>query len=124
MKVLIVDDSALSRRMLRRSMEELGHICTEACDGVTALERYALEKPDLVVLDLVMPGLSGFDVLQALKGLDPNARVLVCSSDLQTISRDRVKRDGALGMLNKPVTLEQVSAALNAVRTQGHVWSS
>ena len=66
MKVLIVDDSALSRRTLRRILESAGYEVVEADDGMTALEVYFLEKPNLVLLDLVMKGMYGLDVLVKL----------------------------------------------------------
>ena len=53
-KILIVDDSALSRRTLRRILESAGYEAVEADDGMAALEMYFLEKPGLVLLDLVM----------------------------------------------------------------------
>jgi two-component system, chemotaxis family, chemotaxis protein CheY len=122
MKFLVVDDSPLSRRMVRSALEQLGHSVVEAGDGAAALERYVLEKPDFVFLDLVMPGLSGFEVLTHLRTLDPEARVIVCSADIQLSTRDRIKKGGALAMLNKPVNAEQVSAKLNTILGGQDVW--
>jgi two-component system chemotaxis response regulator CheY len=115
MKFLVVDDSGLSRKMARTALQQLGHTVVEAPDGAAALERYVLEKPDFVLLDLVMPGMSGFDVLVHLRALDPAARVIVCTADIQSTSRERVQRDGALGVLNKPVNIDQISAKLNEI---------
>jgi two-component system chemotaxis response regulator CheY len=115
MKFLIVDDSGLSRRMIRKRVEELGHTAVDAADGAAALERYALEKPDFVFLDLVMPGLSGFEVLALLRAMDPNARIIVCTADVQTSTREIVKQAGAAAIINKPVSLEQISATLNSI---------
>lgn len=109
--------------MVRRALEQLGHSCVEAADGAAALESYVLEKPDFVFLDLVMPGLSGFDVLAHLRAVDPEARVIVCSADIQLSTRDRVKKGGALGMLNKPVSAEQISAKLNLILSGQDVWA-
>ena len=53
-RILIVDDSALSRRMLRRILEGAGHEVIEAEDGMVAIEKYFLNKPDVVLLDLIM----------------------------------------------------------------------
>ena len=76
-KILIVDDSALSRRTLRRILESAGYEAVEADDGMTALEMYFLEKPGLVLLDLVMKGMYGLDVLVKLREMDQDARVIV-----------------------------------------------
>ena len=101
-KVLLVDDSGLARRSTRRVLEEAGYTVVEAEDGLSALERFAIEKPDLVLLDLVMKGMYGLDVLSKLREMDPNARVVVMSADIQTSSRDMVQSAGALGFLTKP----------------------
>ena len=73
-KVLIVDDSALSRRTLRRILEAAEFEVVEADDGMAALEVYFLEKPGLVLLDLVMKGMYGLDVLVKLREMDQQAR--------------------------------------------------
>jgi CheY-like chemotaxis protein len=64
MKVLLVDDSGLARRRTRQMLEGEGYEVIEAEDGVVALERYFVDKPDLVMLDLVMRGMYGLDVLR------------------------------------------------------------
>ena len=115
MKILVVDDSGLGRRLLRNCLEQLGHTTIEAADGPAALEKYALEKPDFVFLDLIMPGLTGFDVLPLLRVIDPASRVVICTADVQTATRELVKHNGAAAIINKPVTVEQISATLNAI---------
>jgi two-component system, chemotaxis family, chemotaxis protein CheY len=115
MKFLVVDDSPLSRRMMRKALEELGHTATEASDGTQGIERYFLEKPDYVILDLVMPGLTGFEVLENLRKLDPAARVIICSADIQQSTRETVLKGGALGLMNKPVTAAQIADVLTSV---------
>ena len=102
-KILVVDDSGLARRGTRRMLEGAGYEVVEAEDGMAALERYFVEKPDLVLLDLVMKGMYGLDVLTKLRELDAAARVIVVSADIQTSSREMVSAAGAAGFLNKPV---------------------
>jgi two-component system chemotaxis response regulator CheY len=114
MKILIVDDSALSRRTLRRILEAANYEVIEADDGMTALEAYFLEKPNLVLLDLVMKGMYGLDVLKKLRELDPGARVLVVSADVQSSSHELVEEAGAKGFVNKPFDRDQILDALNA----------
>jgi two-component system, chemotaxis family, chemotaxis protein CheY len=100
--VLIVDDSGLARRTTRRTLESVGYRVIEAEDGLTALERYYVDKPDLVLLDLVMRGMYGLDVLTKLREMDADAKVIVISADIQTSSRDMVAAAGASGFLTKP----------------------
>jgi two-component system chemotaxis response regulator CheY len=118
-KILIVDDSALSRRTLRRILESAGYEIVEADDGMTALEVYFLEKPSLVLLDLVMKGMYGLEVLAKLRELDPGARVIVLSADIQTSSRQMVNDAGAAAFLNKPVAPADLLAAVSGVLGQG-----
>src|SRR4029079_4101254 len=81
-KVLIVDDSAMSRRILRSILEGGGHNVIEAEDGMVALEKYFLDKPHIVLLDLIMKGMVGMEVLEKLREMDGNARVIVASADI------------------------------------------
>jgi len=111
-KVLIVDDSGLARRNMRQILERAGYEVVEADDGLVALERYFLERPDVVLLDLVMRGMYGLDVLKKLRELDPEARVLVVSADVQTSSHDLVEEAGAKGFVNKPVDPDEILRAL------------
>jgi two-component system chemotaxis response regulator CheY len=113
-KVLVVDDSALARRSTRRALETAGYTVIEAEDGLSALERYFVDKPDLVVLDLVMKGMYGLDVLSKLREMDPRARVVVISADIQTSSRELVTAGGATAFLNKPARPEDIVAAVRA----------
>jgi two-component system chemotaxis response regulator CheY len=113
-RILVVDDSGLARRGTRRVLEGAGYSVTEAEDGMVALERYFVDKPDLVVLDLVMKGMYGLEVLAKLRELDPRARVIVLSADIQTSSRQMVNDAGAAAFLNKPVTPDDLLNAVNA----------
>ena len=119
MKILIVDDSALSRRTLRRILEPAGYEVVEADDGMAALEVYFLEKPNLVLLDLVMKGMYGLDVLVKLREMDSKALVVVASADIQSSTRTMVDEAGALGFVNKPFVAEQVIAAVEAALAEG-----
>ena len=120
-KILIVDDSSLSRRTLRRILETAEYEVVEADDGMAALEVYFLEKPSLVLLDLVMKGMYGLDVLVKLREMDQQARVVVASADIQSSTRKMVDEAGALGFINKPFVPEQVIAAVQAALTEGAI---
>jgi two-component system chemotaxis response regulator CheY len=114
-RVLIVDDSALSRRTLRQILEPEGYEVVEAEDGLVALERYFLEKPDVVLLDLVMKGMYGLEVLTKLRELDAGAKVVVVSADIQTSSKELVEQAGAKAFVNKPFDRGEILSALSGV---------
>ena len=122
-KILVVDDSGLARRVVRKILEESGCEVEEAADGSQALERYVVTRHDVVILDLLMHGMYGGDVLQKLKQLNPNLPVIVLTADIQRTTREQVKDAGAVAMVNKPVTKESLQEVLEIVLAGGSVWS-
>ena len=111
-KILIVDDSAMSRRILRGMLEGGGHQVTEAEDGMVALEKYFLEKPDVVLLDLIMRGMFGIEVLKKLKEMDRDVRVIIGSADIQNSTVAITRAEGAVGFVTKPFDAQQLLAAV------------
>jgi two-component system chemotaxis response regulator CheY len=111
-KILLVDDSGMARRAVRQMLESDGYEVAEAEDGLIALERYFLDKPDLVLLDLVMRGMNGLDVLEKLQQINGAVRVIVVSADVQDSSREMAASGGASGFLNKPVDRAGLLAAV------------
>jgi len=118
-KVLVVDDSGLARRRARSILEAAGFDVVEAEDGMSALEIYFLAKPDIVLLDLVMKGMYGLDVLAKLREMDPDVRVIVVSADIQTSSHEMVAAAGAIGFLVKPLDEQDVLALVRSTLDQG-----
>lgn len=122
-KILVVDDSAFSRRRLRQALEPLGHSIEEAADGMQALERFYMSPPDLVLLDLVMPGMYGPEVLAKLREMNPNVPVIIATSDVQMTTKEELQRGGARALLNKPVDQHALEAAVNAALAGGDSWT-
>jgi two-component system chemotaxis response regulator CheY len=124
-KIMVVDDSAMSRRSLKRVLESSGYAVIEAQDGISAIEAYHLERPDLVMLDMLMKGMYGLDVLAKLREMDNDARVVVVSADIQHSTREMAKEGGALAFLNKPfsaaVVLETVAEILGEENQQNGI---
>jgi two-component system chemotaxis response regulator CheY len=114
-RVLVVDDSALARRSSRRILENAGYEVVEADDGMSALEQYFVQKPAVVILDLVMKGMYGLDVLAKLREMDPEVRVVVVSADVQTSSRELVELGGGVGFLTKPVDADTLVSTVRRV---------
>ncbi len=112
-KIMIVDDSAMSRRMLRDILLSDGHEVIEAQDGMAALESYFLKKPDLVMLDLIMRGMYGLDVLTKLREMDPKSLAIVASADIQTSTRRLAAEAGAVGFVTKPFNGEEIITAVH-----------
>ena len=112
--ILIVDDSNLSRKTSRRILEAGGHHVRDVADGMAALEHYALDRPDLVLLDVTMADLNGLDVLKQLRAMDPAARVVMATADVQSSTREIAMASGAAGFVTKPLNGEAILAAVAA----------
>lgn len=113
-KILIVDDSNLSRKIMRGILESAGHDVNEAADGMTGLEGYFLDRPDLVMLDMVMSGMGGLEVLERLRQMDAAVRVVVATADIQKSTELLARAAGAYQVINKPLQSEQVLEAVQA----------
>lgn len=122
-KFLIVDDSALARRTLRQHLEALGHSVEEATDGAQALERFYLNRPDVVILDMVMTGMYGLEVLTKIREMKPDALVIVATADIQISTAEQVRAAGAKALLNKPVNRAALAATIETVLNGGDTWS-
>lgn len=121
--VLVVDDSSFARRTARSFLEEMGHTVEEATDGAQALERYFLNRHDLVVLDMVMSGMYGTEVLTKLREINPEVRVIVVTADIQKSTIDEVRTAGAVAFLNKPLNRQDMARTVETVLTGGATWS-
>ena len=121
--VLVVDDERSNRVALQRTLEDIGfkRILTVP-DGESALEAVVTERPDLLILDLHMPGMDGFGVLEALRGhiaVDEFLPVLVVTGDKQWELRQRALSVGAKDFLNKPFDVSELGArVLNLLETR------
>ncbi|HZZ58955.1 MAG TPA: response regulator [Opitutaceae bacterium] len=122
-RILIVDDSNLARRTVRQALEEAGHTVEEASDGPQALERYFLHRPDLVILDMVMNGMYGLDVLTKIRELDPAARVIVATADIQTSTQEQARAAGASAFLNKPINRQALTQTVARLLAGEAVWN-
>jgi two-component system chemotaxis response regulator CheY len=122
-RILVVDDSSLSRRTLRQMLESAGYFVEEAADGSQALERYFLQPHDLVLLDMVMEQMYGLEVLEKLRQLNPAVRVIIASADIQSSTRTQVKEAGAAAMINKPFNKEKLLELVGNVLQGGVAWS-
>jgi two-component system, chemotaxis family, chemotaxis protein CheY len=112
--ILVVDDSNLSRKTARRILEAGGYQVRDVADGMSALEQYALDRPDLVLLDVTMADMNGLDVLRQLRAIDPAARVVMATADVQSSTRELALAGGAVGFVTKPLNSDVVLAAIAA----------
>jgi two-component system chemotaxis response regulator CheY len=113
-RILVVDVWGYARRLLRRALEQQGHEVTEAASGLAGLESYAVTLPDVVMLDLTMEDLGGLEVLERIREINPDARVIVVSADIQRSTVKLVAQAGAFRFLAKPADPDELADAVNA----------
>jgi Response regulators consisting of a CheY-like receiver domain and a winged-helix DNA-binding domain len=103
-RVLVVDDSATIRAVLGKMLGQDGYEVLKAADGESALELARTERPDLVFLDIVLPGLSGFAVLRKLRHdpLTQHIPIVMISGNVQATEQFYVQRYGADDFMKKP----------------------
>lgn len=119
-KILVVDDEPGIIRFVRRALEADGHTVLTAHDGAAALSLSGEHDPDLVILDLLMPGLSGLGVLAAILADRPQTRILILSAVGDVQMRVRCLELGATDYLMKPFAIAELVARVNKrVRAPG-----
>ena len=114
-KILTVDDSALSRRrFIAKPLRDAGYEVVEAASGVEGLKVASEEQPDIVLSDLLMPEMDGFEFVEKLKATGFAGPVMVLSADIQESSQQRVQELGAFAFINKPIKPEALLAEVRA----------
>ncbi len=115
-KIMIVDDDPFACDILRKFLAGKGYNVVVTYRSDAALGIYRQERPDVVLLDIRMPGRDGLEILQELKALDPKANVIIISAVREERVMERAKAEGALDYVKKPIVpqkLEQLLTSLN-----------
>ncbi|MCC8393747.1 response regulator [Paraburkholderia sp. MMS20-SJTR3] len=103
--IVIADDSLLARKLLTKALPPDWQVdVSYATNGREALELYRAGKAAVLFLDLTMPDMTGYEVLDTLRHEDLNSFVIVVSADVQPLAQTRVRELGALAFIAKPVT--------------------
>ncbi|MEO6801423.1 MAG: response regulator [Rhodanobacter sp.] len=121
--ILVVDDSPTIRAVLGKMLSQDSHIVLKAGDGETAIELARTKQPDLIFLDIVMPGLNGFAVLRALRrdALTHGIPIVMISGNLQATEQFYVQRFGADDFMKKPFGRGEVFARLQHLTQSGRL---
>lgn len=115
--ILVVEDSPSELELISHFLNESGYKVIKATGGTEALEKLELEKPDAIITDVVMPGMSGFELCRSLKKNPATQKVpiVICSSKNQEIDRLWAMRQGADAYVTKPYTREELLRAIKSV---------
>ena len=122
--MLVVDDDPLIRDVLTRFLAKMGCIIEVASDGEAAVEKVRENQFDLVLLDLVLPEMSGQEALESIVGLDPGIPVIIITAYGSTESAVEFLKNGAIDYITKPVHFEEfkfrINRALEEIRLKQH----
>ena len=116
LKLLISDDSKLLRTKLRAELEALDCDVIESENGKEAILKELQDKPDGVILDIVMPEVGGIEALQVIKEISPEVPVVMLSSAGTPQKLMQTLKMGALDFIQKPYSSEQIKKAVEAIR--------
>ncbi|MEI3597131.1 MULTISPECIES: response regulator [unclassified Oceanobacillus] len=112
-KILIVDDAAFMRMMIKDILAKNGYeIVGEAQDGKEAVEKYKELQPDLVTMDITMPEMDGITALKEIKGINPDATIIMCSAMGQQAMVIDAIQAGAKDFIVKPFQADRVLEAI------------
>jgi DNA-binding response OmpR family regulator len=114
--ILVVDDDAAIRQLLTDVLEMEGHQVLTEPDGLSAVRRLECIRPDCIVLDVMMPGLDGYDVLRSIRALDGDAiPVIMLTAAAEPDTAVRAWGDGVDYFLAKPFKADQVLDLIDAL---------
>ena len=112
-KILIIDDSSVARMILKSCIpKDAGYEIYEANDGSKGVEQFKELNPDVTFMDVTMPVMDGMHALEAIKKIDNNAIVIMCTADVQMQSVNKAISSGAITFIKKPPSKELVQEAL------------
>jgi CheY-like chemotaxis protein len=112
-KILIMDDSLMMRSVLRNFLKKLGHDSVEAKDGDEVVEKFKTEKPDVVFMDILVPGgTDGWEATKKIRSFDSRAKIVMVTSLKEKEDEDNAKKLGAVGYIKKPFSMEEIKITL------------
>lgn len=114
--IMVVDDSPFASKQIKDIVEDNGYeVIGYAKDGEEAIELYKEWKPDIVILDIIMPGLNGLETAEILKKQDPAVKILMLSSLCDAGTMEEVKSIGVKHLIPKPLEADVLLASLELV---------
>jgi two-component system chemotaxis response regulator CheY len=113
--VLIVDDALYVKEMIRSMLESRGHeIAGVASNGFEAIEKYKALKPDVVLMDILMPGMDGLSAIKKIMEQDQKAKIIVVTALVKDALRKEAMKSGAIDFITKPFEVERLLGAIKA----------
>jgi CheY-like chemotaxis protein len=120
MRVLVIDDQQTLRQTVRRILESAGHDVIEAHDGHAGLTAFRAQEVDVVVTDILMPDMDGFETIRSLRAIAPDLRIIAISGSRESLDLLRYAREfGATAAIAKPFRRAELLAVIHDNKTRG-----
>jgi two-component system sensor histidine kinase/response regulator len=111
--VLVADDNEVAQRLCRRVLEKAGHRVLIASDGVEAVAMALESSPDIVLMDVAMPGMDGLEAMRQIKAQKPGMAIVIASAHSMASDRERFLAAGADDVLSKPFRLTDLTSVVD-----------
>jgi two-component system chemotaxis response regulator CheY len=116
-RALVVDDASIMRTIVGHLLRDASYDVSEATNGAEAIQTFFTWRPHIVIMDLTMDGMDGTTAIRGILAIDPNARIVVCSSTSDAHVVVNLIKLGAKGYVTKPFTPEKLLQTVNAALT-------
>jgi CheY-like chemotaxis protein len=110
--VLVADDNDVAQRLCRRVLEKAGYNVLIAVDGLQAVEVAVSQRPEMILMDVAMPGIDGIEAMKRIKEAIPNQPIVIASAHSMASDRERFLAAGADDILSKPFRLTDLVAVV------------
>ncbi len=120
MKILVIDDSNFIRSLVGKTLQSnIPNLeLIAASNGIEGYNLFLTEKPDLIVMDLLMPEMNGWELLKLIREEDLNIKIIVFSADVQKATRDEIEKFGIRAFIHKPFNKEKAEQLINIVKEE------
>lgn len=119
LRILVADDAGFVRELLIQACESLGYqIVGEAANGQEAIEMAFKHKPDVILMDLVMPHFNGLEATEKILEVLPNTDIVACSSMDDEVTLEQSMQKGCKAFLRKPFTKQSISGVFQQIASQ------
>jgi CheY-like chemotaxis protein len=119
--VLVADDNEVAQRLCRRVLEKAGHRVLTASDGQEAVNIALEQAPDMIFMDVAMPGMDGLEAMRVIREQKPGMVIVIASAHSMAGDRERFLEAGANDVLSKPFRINDLTSAVEKLVGGGHV---
>jgi len=120
MKILVVDDSNFVRSLIGKTLQNnvTNLELIMASNGIEGYDLYRTENPDLIVMDLLMPEMNGWELLKLIREVDLSTKIIIFTADVQRATRDEIEEHGITAFMQKPFNKEKAEQLISIIEEE------